>query len=176
MTGVQTCALPIYLRSSPSKENLALRKERSDKGSFTVGSKSIEKTISKKDNSSYEINFTVKNINADKLIISLLNSNNERVEIVYDLLNEELSFDRNNSGITDFSDIFPSVTQMPVNSNGETEFIIFIDKASIELFAGDGVMTNIVYPERPYNKINFKTENGKVKVEDLVIYNLKNNK
>ena len=104
-----------------------------------------------------------------------MNSNNESVEIIYDLLNEELSFDRNKSGITDFSDIFPSVTKMPVNSNGETEFIIFIDKASVELFAGDGVMTIIVYLERPYNKINFKTETGKVKVEDLVIYNLKNN-
>ena len=90
----------------------------------------------KKDNASYEINFSVKNINADKLIISLCNSDNESVDMIYDIVNEEISLDRNNYGITDFASNFPSIKKMPVNSEVETEFIIFLDISSLALFAG----------------------------------------
>ncbi len=166
----------VYLRSLPSEENLALRKGTFKKGSFTVDNKIVDKTLFKKDNASYEINFSVKNINADKLIISLCNSDNESVDMIYDIVNEEISLDRNNSGITDFASTFPSITKMPVNSEGETEFIIFLDKSSIELFAGNEVMTNIIYPQKPYDKINFRTEKGKMRIENLVVYDIKNSK
>ena len=37
-------------------------------------------------------------------------------------------------------------------------------------------MTNIIYPQKPYDKINFRTEKGKMRIENLVVYDIKNSK
>jgi len=88
----------------------------------------------------------------------------------------ELSFDRTQSGIVDFSQDFPSVTVAPThNAGGKLGLRIFIDRSSIEVFECDGrfAMTNIVFPNEPYSTLTVKADGGKASISNLKIYSLK---
>lgn len=52
---------------------------------------------------------------------------------------------------------------------------IFIDRSSMEVFANDGkgVMTNLVFPTVPYNKLTISAEDGSAKIKNLKIYTIK---
>ena len=52
---------------------------------------------------------------------------------------------------------------------------LLVDKSSIEVFDGNGefVMTNLVFPEEPYNRISFNAKGGAFTVTSLTIYPFK---
>ena len=80
------------------------------------------------------------------------NGQGEKVELTYDVDAKTVSFDRRESGVTDFSQDFPAVTTTPTFSdNGKISLRLFIDRSSIELFGDNGrfVMTNLVFPGSP---------------------------
>ncbi len=113
------------------------------------------------------MNITLKNKNADKVHITLANTQGEEVVITYDFKAQTCAFDRTQSGDISFSHEFSAVTVAPTfNSTKEVHLQLFIDNASIELFGDNGrfVMTNLVYPTTPYTIINHKTEGGRCKV------------
>ncbi|MCI6509538.1 MAG: DUF4980 domain-containing protein [Prevotella sp.] len=104
----------------------------------------------------------------DVTIITLSNDKGEEVVMKYDAKAKTFSMDRTNSGKMDFSTDFPAVTEAPTFGK-ISQLRIFIDKSSIEVFDAEGkmAMTNLVFPNKPYNKVTIQ---GKAK---YYVYNLK---
>ena len=102
---------------------------------------------------------------------TLRNAKGERVVMTYDDAEETFDMDRHRSGNVSFSDAFPVVTSTPTYGKVR-QMRIFVDRSSIEAFDSDGkmVMTNLVFPTVPYDKIIVK---GKAKAK---IYKIKSEK
>lgn len=103
--------------------------------------------------------------------ITLRNGKGEKVVMTYDDTEETFDMDRRRSGNVSFSDAFPVVTSTPTYGKMR-QLRIFVDRSSIEAFDADGkmVMTNLVFPTVPYDKIIVK---GKAKA---TIYRIKTEK
>ena len=103
--------------------------------------------------------------------ITLRNAKGERVVMTYDDAEETFDMDRRRSGNVSFSDAFPVVTSTPTYGKVR-QLRIFVDCSSIEAFDSEGkmVMTNLVFPTVPYDKIIVK---GKAKAR---IYRIKTEK
>lgn len=103
--------------------------------------------------------------------ITLRNGKGEKVVMTYDDAEETFDMDRRRSGNVSFSDAFPVVTSTPTYGKVR-QLRIFVDRSSIEAFDADGkmVMTNLVFPTVPYDKIIVK---GKAKA---TIYRIKTEK
>lgn len=103
--------------------------------------------------------------------ITLRNGKGEKVVMTYDDTEETFDMDRRRSGNVSFSDAFPVVTSTPTYGKVR-QLRIFVDRSSIEAFDADGkmVMTNLVFPTVPYDKIIVK---GKAKA---TIYRIKTGK
>ena len=103
--------------------------------------------------------------------ITLRNAKGERVVMTYDDAEETFDMDRRRSGNVSFSDAFPVATSSPTYGKVR-QLRIFVDRSSIEAFDSDGkmVMTNLVFPTVPYDKIIVK---GKAKAK---IYQIKRGK
>ena len=99
--------------------------------------------------------------------ITLSNSLGEQVVMKYDTAQQTFSMDRTRS-YASFSEAFPCVTTAPVYGSIK-QLRIFIDNCSIEAFDAEGrmAMTNLVFPNEPYN--NIKVTGGKA-----TIYEVKN--
>ena len=95
--------------------------------------------------------------------ITLRNAKGERVVMTYDDAEESFDMDRRRSGNISFSDAFPVVTSSPTYGKIR-QLRIFVDRSSIEAFDSEGkmVMTNLVFPTEPYDKIVVK---GKAKAK-----------
>ena len=104
----------------------------------------------------------------DVTVITLSNDKGEKVVMKYDAKAQTFSMDRTKSGKMDFSTDFPAVTKAPTFGK-ISQLRIFIDKSSIEVFDAEGkmAMTNLVFPNKPYNKVTIQ---GKAK---YYVYNLK---
>ncbi|MBR7102025.1 MAG: GH32 C-terminal domain-containing protein, partial [Tidjanibacter sp.] len=105
----------------------------------------------------------------------LCNSLNEYVEFRFNPAEGTLTLDRAKSGKTDFSPRYittPIVTPVPESRSYELE--LYVDKHSTELFINDGdvVFTNCVFPNEPYDSIEFFSDGKTLKVEDFVIYKM----
>ena len=113
---------------------------------------------------------------ASALTLTFSNANGEKSVITYTPGAETLAFDRRESGLVDFSHDFPAVTVAPTfNAGGALPLRIFIDRASMEVFAGNGksVMTNLVFPTIPYSTLTINSNGGGAKVKNLKIYSIK---
>ncbi len=81
---------------------------------------------------------------------------NEKGEkVVFRKNGEELSFDRSQSGITGFSNVFGNLHTAPLEGLEVEQLRIFLDRSSIEIFVNNGelVLTEIIFPESPYSQI-----------------------
>ncbi len=88
--------------------------------------------------------------------ITLSNSQGEQVVMTYNGKDHTFAMDRTRS-YTSFSEAFPSVTTSPVYGDMK-QLRIFLDNSSIEAFDSEGrmAMTNLVFPNEPYNTIKVK--------------------
>lgn len=88
-----------------------------------------------------------------------LTLSNESERVIVSLYNQEFSIDRTGSGIVNFNADFPAIHRMDVSSVEVRNIKVYLDVASLEIFINDGerVMTEIVFPERPYNKVNLES-------------------
>ena len=83
--------------------------------------------------------------------------------------------DRTKSGNVSFSKDFPAITMAPVNSDGDNMTLrLLVAKSSIEAFGNDGrfAMTNIVFPQEPYNRISFYAKGGSYNVNSFTVHKL----
>lgn len=164
------------LRSAPVKEVDKLRKETIALTTPIAVDKtySVESLLAKNEGA-YEIEMTIKPQNATKISFELSNTKNEKIVFNIDLASENLSVDRSTSGIINFADNFASNDiKSPLVKKDSYTIRLLVDKASTELFVnnGDLVQTNTVFPNEPYNKLTFNSDNA-ISVEGLKVYNLK---
>lgn len=168
-----------YLRTVPSPEVKALR----DRLTLSARNKGIGKKTSKfalpSDNGGVcEIALSLNAKKAHTVTITLSNGNNEKVDMTFNPEASTFSFDRRQSGITDFSHDFPAKVTAPTLREGTMQSLrIFIDRSSIEVFDGEGnfVLTNLVFPDSPYTTLSIAAEGGKATLNSLEIYSIKNN-
>lgn len=161
----------IYMSSAPSPELTALR----DREVLNVANAVAGDTYKLPENGICEILLDIESRKAKEVMIILSNKEGEKVTMIYDPAAHTFSFDRRESGITDFSDDFPAVTVAPTfKTNNNLKLRIYVDKSSIEIFGNDGrfVMTNLVFPNNPYTEISFTSTENKAKFENLKVYSI----
>jgi sucrose-6-phosphate hydrolase SacC (GH32 family) len=123
----------------------------------------------------YELIVEFENISAGEFGLNLCVGQNEKTVVGYNVSKEELYVDRRNSGYDDFSEVFPGISKGPLNyRTNAIKLHVFIDKCSIEVLGNDGetVVSSKIYPESSSTGINFFSNNGKVKIKSLELWEL----
>lgn len=167
----------IYLSSAPSPELIALRaKTAVNVSNKSVGRKAREFSLPAANNGACEIVLDLDCRKADAVNITIANNEGEFVTLKYNPSDHTLAFDRCKSGMVDFSQDFPVVTVAPTfENNKKVSLRIFIDRSSMEVFTNHGksVMTNLVFPTKPYSIISVSADGGNARIENLKIYEVK---
>lgn len=134
-----------YVSVKPSKETLAMRGKKI-----------------KNPTDACEIVVDVKG--SMELILS--NTKGEQVVMKYDAQKQTFAMNRKQSGVISFSEAFPIETTAPTHG-ALKQLRLFIDHSSIEAFASDGkmAMTNLVFPNEPYNAL--KVKGGKATIYEI---------
>lgn len=167
----------IYVAANPVKEVEKLRAESIAINNFDFEEGCHIDTILPNNEGAYELNLALQSATADTYGFKLRNEAGEYVDIYIDAKAGKVYMDRTHSGQTDFSPKeFAVATWGEISKNTAHTFQVFVDKCSIELFVDGGkvAMTNLVFPETPYNLIEFHAEGGKANVKNMHIYKLKN--
>ena len=151
------------LASAPSPEVSAIRGEELLKKSFRLNG---GKTLKFSSEEAYEILLSATGNHSDAVRVSLENEAGEKCLITIDYAGRRVVFNRNASGLTDFHKDFPAETFCTLPSV-DVDLRLLVDKYSVELFVDGGtyVMTNLVFPEVPYNTIRMKGRAEKVNVQ-----------
>lgn len=164
----------LYLKSTPSPEVKKARGEKVSKPSFNVAGEYEVASLLDDNKGAYEVELVIQNQGASKIAFCLLNEKGEKVSMHYDLARRQFVMDRSESGTVDFSKDFPAVTVAPADTDKELTLRLFVDRSSIEAFGEDGkfVMTNLVFPSLPYNKIRFTSDEKGYTVKSFKVYRL----
>lgn len=164
----------LYLKSTPSPEVKKARGEKVSKPSFNVAGEYEVASLLDDNKGAYEVELVIQNQGASKIAFCLLNEKGEKVSMHYDLARRQFVMDRSESGTVDFSKDFPAVTVAPADTDKELTLRLFVDRSSIEAFGEDGkfVMTNLVFPSLPYNKMRFISDEKGYTVKSFKVYKL----
>ena len=95
--------------------------------------------------------------NKNDFSIELVNTLNEKVVVGYSKDKNQFFLDRRNAGKVDFHKNFGRMNYAPRLSSSDEIFLsIYLDLASIEVFADNGlsVLTSILFPNEKFSKIN----------------------
>ena len=164
----------LYLKSKPSPEIKKARAEEKKISTFEVkGNYEVASLLADK-KGAYEIEMTIENKGTSKIDFSLMNEKGEKVAMYYDVVRKQFVMDRSASGIVGFSRDFPAVTVAPVRNTDQIHLRLFIDRSSVEAFGEEReyVMTNLVFPAEPYNRMVFSSDKGSYIVKSMNVYRL----
>lgn len=164
----------LYLKSKPSPEIKKARAEEKKIPTFEVKGNYEVVSLLADNKGAYEIEMTIGNKGTSKIDFSLINEKDEKVAMYYDVVRKQFVMDRSASGIVGFSRDFPAVTVAPVRNTDQIHLRLFIDRSSVEAFGEDGeyVMTNLVFPAEPYNRMVFSSDKGSYIVKSMNVYRL----
>lgn len=164
----------LYLKSKPSPEIKKARAEEKKISTFEVKGNYEVASLLADNKGAYEIEMTIENKGTSKIDFSLMNEKGEKVAMYYDVVRKQFVMDRSASGIVGFSRDFPAVTVAPVRNTDQIHLRLFIDRSSVEAFGEDGeyVMTNLVFPAEPYNRMVFSSDKGSYIVKSMNVYRL----
>ena len=164
----------LYLKSKPSPEIKKARAEEKKIPTFEVKGNYEVASLLADNKGAYEIEITIENKGTSKIDFSLMNEKGEKVAMYYDVVRKQFVMDRSASGIVGFSRDFPAVTVAPVRNTDQIHLRLFIDRSSVEAFGEDGeyVMTNLVFPVEPYNRMVFSSDKGSYIVKSMNVYRL----
>jgi len=106
--------------------------------------------------------------------IQLSNKNGEKVKIGYSKNEANIYIDRREAGVSSFSEEFSAVQTAPYKADSNIQLHLYIDEASVEVFIDGGkiVMTDILFPTNPYNKVELYSTKGSFQVTDAKIWGL----
>lgn len=185
-----------YVSITPVKEVRDIRKEVREISTFMVDTEYHVDTLLNENSGAYEIEMQFINGTANIMGFKLFNEKGEEVDIYLDLLESRLVMDRTKSGIVDFGrnsqshilethdkrmktsinyiDDFALATWGPIVKTMSHTLNIFVDKCSVEIFLDGGkvAMTNLVFPNEPYNRMSCYAKGGSYKVNNCRIYRL----
>lgn len=164
----------LYLKSKPSPEIKKARVEEKKIPTFEVKGNYEVASLLADNKGAYEIEMTIENKGTSKIDFSLMNEKGEKVAMYYDVVRKQFVMDRSASGIVGFSRDFPAVTVAPVRNTDQIHLRLFIDRSSVEAFGEEGeyVMTNLVFPAEPYNRMVFSSDKGSYIVKSMNVYRL----
>lgn len=164
----------LYLKSKPSPEIKKARAEEKKIPTFEVKGNYEVASLLADNKGAYEIEMTIENKGTSKIDFSLMNEKGEKVAMYYDVVRKQFVMDRSASGVVGFSRDFPAVTVAPVRNTDQIHLRLFIDRSSVEAFGEDGeyVMTNLVFPAEPYNRMVFSLDKGSYIVKSMNVYRL----
>ena len=164
----------LYLKSKPSPEIKKARVEEKKIPTFEVKGNYEVVSLLADNKGAYEIEMTIGNKGTSKIDFSLINEKDEKVAMYYDVVRKQFVMDRSASGIVGFSRDFPAVTVAPVRNTDQIHLRLFIDRSSVEAFGEEGeyVMTNLVFPAEPYNRMVFSSDKGSYIVKSMNVYRL----
>lgn len=96
--------------------------------------------------------------------LTFSNDRGERLQVSLQM--GMLVIDRTLAGVHQFSEVFPAIHKMDINMLKAKEISVYLDEASIEVFVDDGkrVMTDVVFPTVPYNKITLEKKNSQFSI------------
>ena len=83
-----------------------------------------------------------------------------------------LTVDRAQSGKVDCSPAFAATPPARLLVAENYRITLYADRGSVELFVNDGetVVTNLVFPSEPYDRMNIYAKGGGISVENLDFY------
>lgn len=188
----------LYLAVNPVKELEVLRKETKEIPAFAVeaGKDYQIDNLFDSNDGAFEINLNLSTSKSGIAGFKLMNEKGEYVDIYLDMDAKKLVMDRVHSGIVDFGknsvphekeahdnriansinyvDDFALATWSPLSAAQDHTLRIYVDKCSVEIFLDGGkvAMTNLVFPNVPYNSLNFYSKDASYKVNTLNLYKL----
>lgn len=124
----------------------------------------------------YELKVEFETRKADRFGINLHSGTGEQTVIGYDVNTARLFVDRRISGQVVFDSSFASMEHAPVRlSDGKLALHIFVDRSSVEIFAGEGssVITDRIFPGSDSNRLEVFSEGGPVTITRLDHWDLK---
>ena len=98
--------------------------------------------------------FDIDKTSADDFGIEFFNAANEKIKVGFKKSSNQFYIDRTNAGESTFSKTFPAIHYAPrLSKDKKLSMHIFIDHASVELFADNGsvTMTDIFFPNEKLN-------------------------
>ncbi|WP_120522780.1 GH32 C-terminal domain-containing protein [Arthrobacter celericrescens] len=104
--------------------------------------------------------------------LKVLGNASQSTRIGYATATQRLSIDRSNSGNVAFHPAFSSVEDARVELiDGRLRLRLYVDRASVELFAQDGLatITDQVFPAAGANSISVFSEGGTARLESLTV-------
>lgn len=106
--------------------------------------------------------------------IQLSNKLGEKVRIGYSQTDQQLFIDRRSAGVANFDEGFASVHKASYSAGKSLHLHLFVDESSVEVFADHGnlVMTDIIFPNIPYNKVELFSTKRSVHVSNAKIWEL----
>ncbi len=146
----------MLVTSMPVAELNSLQQKQVTKENFTV-TKSLDITAGA---ASLPIHLKLSPGELKDFSIVLSNVMGEELLIGYDKDSNNYYIDRTKSGKTDFQQDFAARHIAPRLANtGVMNVTLIIDASSVELFGDDGltVMTEIFFPDTPYNRVRLQT-------------------
>ena len=118
----------------------------------------------------------MENLNASDFGLKICVGEGQQTVIGYDDEEENLYVDRRNSGLDDFTQLFPQLNKGPLKKrDSHLKLHIYVDNCSVEVFANDGetVISSKIYPDPSSLGIELFSYHGKVKVNTIDVWELK---
>jgi fructan beta-fructosidase len=183
--GQMTFPRTLALRSTPGGIRLtqspapALESLRADPVSIrNAGVAAVNRRLAARPSpgETYELAMTARLGRAQRLEWRVLSSGDHYTTIGYDRAAGRIYVDRTRSGETGFSPQFPSRTAAPLALHGgELKLRILVDRSSVEVFAGDGlvVLTNLVFPGPRAAGVSLSVSGGDPQSLDVQLWNLR---
>jgi len=109
---------------------------------------------------------------ADRFGLSVFGGRDAETVIGYDTTTGRLFVDRTRSGDVDFNPKFASVEAAPVRlADGRIKLTVFLDRASVEVFAKGGrkTITDQVFPPEGADRLGVWAEGGSAKLARLTV-------
>jgi fructan beta-fructosidase len=100
-----------------------------------------------------------------ELVLRFSNSKGEHLDVGYSNKGKQLFIDRTKAGKADFKPEFAARHTAPLPlDNGQLKLHLFLDVASVEVFANDGlgVMTDIFFPSEEFTKVELLGKGARV--------------
>jgi sucrose-6-phosphate hydrolase SacC (GH32 family) len=117
----------------------------------------------------------IPNMPADRLGLRILSADGGGTTIGYATKPQQLFIDRSQCSKTEFSPAFSGVHLAPLEpENGVIRLHIFVDRASVEVFANDGrvVLTDQIFPCGENSGLEIFSDGGEATLDSLEMYGL----